>query len=109
MKPIDLENAILIALRRCGGQAGSDGATVGRLHRLLAQGYAKTPSWRDVATTVIRLGRMGLVRLVGEETIGEDCHPLYALSPAGVRAAHTARIQQHNAGVLNEEVDHGCA
>ncbi|WFM72935.1 hypothetical protein [Halomonas sp. CKK8] len=109
MKPIDLENAILIALRRCEGRQGNGGATVGRLHRLLAEGYAKAPIWREVANAVCRLERMGLVRLVGDETIGEDCHPTYALSPAGIRAAHTARIQQHNAGVLNEEIDHGYA
>ena len=108
MKPIDLENAILIALRRCGAHTDASGMTVHRINALLRAIYRTPPSWRDVAIAVLRLERRGLVRLVDYETHGEDCHPLYALSPAGTGAARTVRIQQQNAGVL-EEVAHGGA
>ncbi len=100
MSPLELENAVLIALRRCGGRLGSDGTTVGRLHKALATATGEGPSWREVANCLGRLERMGLARIAGDETVGENCHPIYALTiPAGVQAAHSARIQQHNAAV----------
>ena len=107
MKPVDLQNAILIALHRCGGISGGHGATVRRLHTLLAQGYAKAPIWREVAREVCLLERLGLVTIAGDELVGQDCHPRYALTPAGMRAAGSARSQQVAAGVLFQEVDHG--
>lgn len=108
MTPTELENAILIALRSAGGRQGADGMTVAVLHKSLAPATGEGPSWRSVAVTVCRLERMGLAYIAGDETIGEDCHPIYALTPAGVQAAHSARIQQHNAalaGTRKESTD----
>ncbi|APC45966.1 hypothetical protein QHH_54 [Halomonas phage QHHSV-1] len=99
MTPTELENFILIALRNAGGSWGSDGMTVGALHKALATATGEGPSWRQVASYLVRLERMGLAYIAGDETIGEDCHPIYALTPAGVQAAHSARIQKHNAAV----------
>lgn len=98
MKPIDVENEVLLALRRCGGKSGSDGATITRLHHVLSPAASGAgPSWREVATATLRLERAGLVAIVGDETIGQNCHPIYALTGAGVQAAATAALQKRNA------------
>jgi len=99
MKPIDIENEVLLALRRCGGKNGRDGSTVNRLHRMLSPAASGVgPSWRDVTRATLRLQSAGLVEIVGDETIGKDCHPLYALTePQGVQAAASAALQKRNA------------
>ena len=99
MKPIDVENLVLLALRRCGGKSGSDGATITRLHHVLSPAASGAgPSWREVATATLRLERAGLVAIVGDESIGQNCHPIYALTdPQGVQAAATAALQKRNA------------
>ena len=99
MKPVDIENEILITLRRCGGKDGSDGATISSLHRTLSPAPGGVPSWREVANAVCRMERMGFLAIVGDEQVGEACQPIYALTRWGIQAAHTARIQKHNAQV----------
>ncbi len=49
-----------------------------------------------------RVGSDGMT--VGDLQLGEDCHPIYALTSAGVHGAHAARIQQHQAA-NNKETD----
>lgn len=98
MKPIDIENEVLLALRRCGGKNGRDGSTVNRLHRMLSPAASGVgPSWRDVTKATLSLQSAGLVEIVGDETIGQNCHPIYALTGAGVQAAATAALQKRNA------------
>lgn len=93
MKPIDLENEILLALKRAGGK----GLTVASVHKRVSPAGSEGPSWREVASSVTRLSRMGWVYVSGEAQHGEDMHPMFALTSAGEHAACAARIQQHNA------------
>jgi hypothetical protein len=102
MKPIDLENHILLALRR----ASHDGITVNALYRALVPAGSRSPTWRDVANGLYRLERQGLVHIVGDElSAGTECQPLFWLSHAGLRLAHNLINQQQAAAAPQEETD----
>ncbi len=94
MKPIDVENEILLAIRRAGN---GKTLTIAHIHRRLCTASGEGVSWRMVANACTRLERMGLTSIEGEEKVGDTWHPAYALTEAGKHAAHTARIQRHNA------------
>ncbi|RTR01961.1 hypothetical protein [Halomonas nitroreducens] len=93
MKPVDLENEVLLALRRAAG----DTLTIAHLHRRLSSAAGEGPIWRQVASTCTRLERLGFIYIAAEEKVGDAWHPAYALTEAGRAAAHAARIQRHNA------------
>ncbi|MCK2183533.1 hypothetical protein [Halomonas getboli] len=78
---ITLERAVLLALMSYGDPR--DGLDVNHLWRRLTTADGAGPSWRSVASTVTRLERQGYLEIVDEAQVGEDCHPLYALTDAG--------------------------
>lgn len=81
MKPIDIENRVLLVLQRAGR------LTIAKLHRRLTPATGQGPIWRQVANAVYRLERQGLVHIVGDELVGDVSLPLFGLSPAGVQEA----------------------
>lgn len=101
MKPIDVENEILLALRRAD-EALTAPAILKRVTTAAGQG----PSWREVMSTCIRLERMALVVIAGEQEVGGVHQPTYQLTKYGRAAAHSLRIQQHQVQRQQQEVDH---
>ncbi|MDR5867278.1 hypothetical protein [Halomonas koreensis] len=87
-QPIPLDRAILLTLLRT--RQGT-ALTVNHLWRRLTNAGGAGPSWREVASTVTRMERHGLLEIVGDELVGEDCRPQYALTGAGRALAHQTR------------------
>jgi len=77
MKPIDIENLILLKLSR------STPMTIAKLRRQLTPTQGQGPIWRQVANAVYRLERQGLVHIVGDELAGDVSLPVFGLSQAG--------------------------
>lgn len=87
---MNIENEVLITLLNAGG--GS--LTVTIIHRRVAARHPdEAPSWREVANTVSRLSTRGWVAIADEEAIGEDVHPMFALTAAGDMAARQIRAR----------------
>lgn len=93
MKPIDIENLILRSLQN------THGATLARIHRMLAPAHGKGPVWRQVANSVYRLERQGLLHIIGDELVGDHTQPLFGLSQAGMLEAR--RVASLHPGVLS--------
>lgn len=97
MKPIDIENAILVALRRaCKGgdpQPLTIPALVKRIFNPKIEDWQ--PSWRQVANAVQRLERQGLIYIAAEETVGDVMQPAYQLTGGGESVAAQASLTAH--------------
>ena len=101
MKPIDVENEILLALRR-----SDEALTVPEIHRRATTATGQGPTWREVMSTCIRLERMALLAITSEQEVGGVTQPAYQLTKYGRAAAHSLRIQQHQVQRQQQEVDH---
>ena len=76
MKPIDIQNAVLLKM------AALSPATIPQLRRRLAPANANF-TFRSVTSAVLRLQRQGLVAQVSEEIVGIEAHPIFGLTVAG--------------------------
>ncbi|MFW6344735.1 MAG: hypothetical protein ACOC0M_00165 [Halomonas sp.] len=101
MKPIDVENRVLLVLLRAGGGALRMKSIHERVTTVDANEDMQPLEWRTVAKATHRLMTAGLVEIVDDERSSNgDMHPLYALTSTGESAAHQARVQIRNAGVI---------
>lgn len=91
MKPIDLENAILVALRRARKDGDPQPLTIPALVKRLSTAKCEGPGWRQVANAVQRLERQGLIHIAAEVETGEVMQPAYQLTAAGEPLAAQAR------------------
>ena len=87
MKPIDVENAILVALRRAVQDGYPRAMTIPALVKRLSTAKGEGPGWRQVANAVQRLERQGLIYIAAEEEVGEVMQPAYQLTGGGVHEA----------------------
>ena len=92
MKPTDIENAILVALRRAVQDGDPQPLTIPALVKRLSTVRQEGPGWRQVATAVLRLERQGLICIAGEEEVGEVMQPTYQLTAAGEPLAAQANM-----------------
>ncbi|MCE8042460.1 hypothetical protein HOP60_09870 [Halomonas daqingensis] len=100
MKPIDIENAILVALRRAQQGGDSQPLTIPALVKRLSTAKGEGPSWRQVANAVNRLERQGLIYIKAEEEVGEVMQPAYQLTPAGEPLAAQANLAAQSREVV---------
>ena len=91
MKPIDIENEVLLTLRATPGQA------IHAIRRRITTAKGEGPGWRQVANSVTRLERRGWVRIIAEQEINGAWHPAYGLTDTGRHHAEDVRQQQENA------------
>ncbi|NIC05240.1 phage portal protein [Billgrantia bachuensis] len=92
MKPIDIENAILVALRRSTLCGDPQPLTIPALVKRLTTAKGEGPGWRQVANAVLRLERQGLIYIAAEEEVGEVMQPAYQLTGGGVHEASKASL-----------------
>lgn len=98
MKPIGIENRVLLILLRTGGGALTLRVIHDRVGTVEADDLEHVPEWRTVAKAVYRLQSAGLVSIVDDEPDANgDMHPLWGLTRAGESAAHQVRVQMRNA------------
>lgn len=88
MKPIDIENHILVTLMRLAP------ATIPMIKRRLTTPGAHQVTFRCVASATLRLERQGLIYQSGDVTVGIDTQPQYTLTQAGMASARTIQRQQ---------------
>lgn len=91
-KPIDIENAILVALRRAVHEGYPRAMTIPALGKRLSTAKGEGPGWRQVANAVQRLERQGLIYIAAEEHVGEVMQPAYQLTAAGEPLAAQANL-----------------
>ncbi len=104
MKPIDIENRVLVVLLRTGGGALRMKTIHQRVTTVDANEDQVALEWRTVAKATHRLMTAGLVAIVGDERDAQgDMHPLYGLTSAGEMAAQQARVQMRNARMAGTE------
>lgn len=101
MKPIDVENTILLALRRSG-----EALTVPEIHRRVTTATGQGPTWREVASTCIRLERIALAAITAEREVDGVTQPAYQLTRYGLAASVPLSIRQHQDQRQPREVDH---
>lgn len=92
MKPVDIKDAILVALRRARKNGDPQPLTIPALVKRLSTARQEGPAWRQVANAVQRLERQGLIYIAGEEEVGEVMQPAYQITAAGEPLAAQADL-----------------